>query len=230
MSTDLAVSDVQAGQSGRLNMRAIDWIWRIRGSLPLPPEQGADEAFRRLGPLFQVSGTRHERAGQTLTFQKKDQAAQDKMAVFDSGILRIEQCRNGLVLRYNMASRALLFCFFLPFFFLSMAAVTIAIASYEKSQAQAEAKAGDAAAAKKKKEEAEKAIRPLHPIDQALGAPAPEKPKKDKKEEDKGPSPNSAYVFAGIFAALYIVGRFLEAWLAKSLFRNRLEATTHQPT
>jgi hypothetical protein len=29
-------------------------------------------------------------------------------------------------------------------------------------------------------------------------------------------------VFAGIFAALYLIGRILEAWLAKKLFRKAL--------
>jgi hypothetical protein len=87
----------------------------------------------------------------------------------------------------------------------------------------------------------------LNPIDKFLGAPAPEKPDKDKKKDAKGkadakkdgkkdgktadkeeepekkPSPIPAYVFAGIFAVLYLVGRFLEPWLVGRLFRRRLE-------
>jgi len=62
-----------------------------------------------------------------------------------------------------------------------------------------------------------------------LGSPAPEKPKKDgtdkSKEDDKKPSPTSAYVFAAIFAALYVVGRILEARLVKGLFRKSLLGT-----
>jgi hypothetical protein len=53
----------------------------------------------------------------------------------------------------------------------------------------------------------------------------PEKPKKDGKksdEDDKKPSPTAAYVFAAIFATLYVVGRILEDRLAKSLFRKKL--------
>lgn len=67
---------------------------------------------------------------------------------------------------------------------------------------------------------------PQNPIDKALGAPAPEKPKKDgagkSEEDDKKPSPTSAYVFAAIFAALYVVGRILEDRLVKVLFKKSL--------
>lgn len=71
------------------------------------------------------------------------------------------------------------------------------------------------------------AARRLHPIDRFLGAPAPETKKdKDKKkkeeEKDKNPSPTPGYVFAGIFAILYAVGRWLEPWLAQRLFRRAL--------
>ncbi len=46
---------------------------------------------------------------------------------------------------------------------------------------------------------------------------------KDKDdEEDEKPSPTPAYVFAAIFATLYIVGRILEDWLIKRLFRRKL--------
>jgi len=64
----------------------------------------------------------------------------------------------------------------------------------------------------------------MNPIDKALGAPAPKKPGTEGKgdEDDKKPTPKPAYVFAGIFAALYIVGRILEDRLIKSLFKKRL--------
>ena len=62
----------------------------------------------------------------------------------------------------------------------------------------------------------------MNPIDKALGAPAPEKPDKKKKDDDDKPSPTPAYVFAAIFAVLYVVGRILEDRLVKSLFRKRL--------
>jgi hypothetical protein len=78
---------------------------------------------------------------------------------------------------------------------------------------------------KSKKPDKADEVKPLNPIDVALGAPAPEKPKKDKdkaKGKDKKNSPTPAYVFAAIFAALYIVGRILEPWLIRSEFRKRL--------
>ena len=77
---------------------------------------------------------------------------------------------------------------------------------------------------------------PQNSIDKFLGAPAPEQPKdakdkkdakdakggKDKEDDTKKPSPTPAYVFAGIFAALYLVGRVLEDKLVQRLFRKRL--------
>jgi hypothetical protein len=195
--------------------RIIEWIWHVRGSLALAPEQSRDEAFDRLAPLFDQSGTTHERTDDTLTFRKKDQAAQDRMAVFDGGVLQIERPATGAVLRYDLTSRALLFCFLAPFLFLGFAQVTIAVAKLEKPSTEAAAK-----------KPAKKIVeRQLNPIDKFLGAPAPKKPAKngkDKDEKDNKPSPTAAYVFAAIFATLYGVGRILEDVLVKSLFRKRL--------
>lgn len=198
-----------------MNLRFLEWIWHVKGSLPLAPGQSSDEAFDRLGPLFREVGTSCERSGDTLTFRKKDQAAQDKMSVFDRGVLRIDQGVSGAVLRYHMISRALLFCFLAPLLFLAFAQFTVALGKLEKPASEAHTA---------KKAEKSEVIRPLHPIDQALGAPAPEKPQKDKAEDrgKKKHSPTPAYVFAGLFAALYLVGRVLEDRLAKALFRKRL--------
>jgi len=201
-----------------VNTRFIDWIWHIRGSLALAPGQSSDEAFDKLDPLFREAGTSHERSRDTLTFRKKDQAAQDKMSVFDGGVLQIETGAAGAVLRYHLISRALLFCFLAPLLFLSFAGLTIGIGILEKPSIEA-------AAAKKDKKK-EKAVVPLNPIDRFLGAPAPEKPKKDDKdkseEQKKKYSPTPAYVFAGFFAILYVVGRILEDRLIKSLFKKKL--------
>lgn len=201
----------------RVNLRFIDWIWNIRGSVPLEPMQSGDEAFDRLDPLFHEYGTTYERSGDTLTFSKKDQPAQDKMSVFDAGVLKIEQGLGGAALHYRLSSRALLFCFCMPLLFLFFAQATIAIGEYRKPALEAAEKAK---AAKKK----EPVVRELHPIDKFLGAPAPEAPKKDgaAKREDKQHSPTSAYVFAAMFAALYVIGRVLEQWLVKRLFRKAL--------
>jgi hypothetical protein len=194
-----------------VNLRFIDWIWHVRGSLALAPGQSSDEAFDRLDPLFRQTGASHQRTNETLIFTKKDQAAQDKMSVFDGGALRIDQSVAGSVLRYDLVSRALLFCFLAPLLFLSIAQVTIVINKFEKPPHQA---------AKKH------TAMPLNPIDKALGAPAPESSKKDDAETSgkggKKPSPTPAYVFAGIFATLYVVGRILEDRLVRSLFRKTL--------
>jgi hypothetical protein len=129
-------------------------------------------------------------------------------------VLRVEQG----VLHCRLAGRALLFCFLAPLLFLAFAQFTIVIRDFEKQSAEASETS--------KKPEEKEVERKLHPIDIALGAPAPEKPKKDGAEDgedgDKGPSPTPAYVFAGLFAALYAAGRVLEDRLVKSLFRKRL--------
>ncbi|GAB7553450.1 hypothetical protein QUC32_00200 [Novosphingobium resinovorum] len=206
-----------------MNARFIDWIWHVRGSLPLAPGQSREDAFDRLTPLFFESGTSHERGGDTLTFTKRDQAAQDRMSVFDGGTLRIENGAGGSVLRWHMTSRALLFCFLAPLLFLAFGQLTIALGKLEKPAAEA---------SEKKDEKKDKAAPAMNPIDKFLGAPAPEKPKKDspkkegkdKKEEKKDDkhSPTSAYVFAGIFAALYVGGRVLEDRKIKALIRRKL--------
>jgi hypothetical protein len=199
-----------------VNSRFIDWIWNISGSLALAPEQSSEEAFGRLDPLFRQAGTSHDRTSHTLTFRKKDQSAQDKMSIFDGGVLQIEKGAAGSVLHYRLTSRALLFCFLAPLLFLAFAGLTVAAGKLEKPSSEA----SDAA----KKKEKKHAELPQNPIDKALGAPAPDKPKKDdkSKEDDKKPSPTSAYVFAAIFAALYVVGRILEDRLVKGLFRRSL--------
>ena len=194
-----------------MNLRFLDWIWHIKGSLPLVPGQSSEEAFSRLDPLFRDANTRHALTGDTLTFHKKDQAAQDKMSIFDRGVLRIEREAGGSVLRYHMASRALLFCFLAPLLFLAFAGLNVTLGKLEKPATETAAK----------KAEKKDVVLPLNPIDKALGAPAPEKPKKDGAKKDKH-SPTPAYVFAALFAALYLVGRVLEDRLVTSLFRKKL--------
>ena len=196
-----------------MNLRFIDWIWHVRGSLTLSPGQSSNDAFDRLDPLFRQTGTSHQRTNDTLSFSKKNQAAQDRMSVFNGGALQIEKSMAGSVLRYHLTSRALLYCFLAPLLFLSIAQFTIAINKFDKPPHEA---------AKKN------AVMPMNPVDKALGAPVPDAPKEDdagREEESKKPSPVPAYVFAGIFAALYVVGRVLEDRLVKALFtRSLLEA------
>jgi len=199
-------------------MRLIDWIWHVRGSVPLAPGQSTEEAFERLDPLFHEVNTKHERTGDTLTFTKKDQRAQDKMSVFDGGTLRVERSAGGAVLRYHLTSRALLFCFLAPLLFLSFAGLTILIVKHQT--------AVEAANKAAKPPEKPKVEVPMNPIDKFLGAPAPEKPKKGEEEKGgrrgKKPTPTPAYVFAGMFAFLWLVGRVLEDRLVKRLFKRKL--------
>lgn len=200
-----------------MNHRLVRWIWQVRGSLALPPGQTSDEVFARLDPLFREAGTTRQRDGSQLRFRKRDQAAQDRLAVFDGGELRVERGADAPVLRYHLTSRALLFCFLAPLLFLGVARLTIVVGEYNKPTAAE-------IAAKEKREEA-KARLPMSPIDRFLGAPAPEKPKKKdakgKDDEDK-PRPTAAYVFAGIFSVLYLVGRIGQARLVRRLFTARL--------
>lgn len=217
-----------------MNLRFIDWIWHIRGSLALAPGQSGDEAFDRLDPLFQKGGTRHERSGDTLTFSKKDQAAQDKMSIFDSGTLTVEPGEAGgagAVLRYNLKSKALLFCFLAPLLFLSFAGLNMALGELHRPKTEQAKKAAEAKEKAEEEKKKKKAEVPMNPVDKFLGAPEPEKPKdkekgKDGKEKDKGddkkPPTTPAFVFAGIFFTLYVVGRILESWLIRSLFRKAL--------
>ncbi|WP_017670340.1 hypothetical protein [Blastomonas sp. AAP53] len=207
------------------NMRMIDWIWTVRGSVPLAPGQSAAEAFDRLEPFFLAPGTSFDRAGDTLTFTKKDQLAQDRMSIYDEGILQVEQNEGGALLRYRMVSKALLFCFLAPLLFVAFGQLIVGIGLLEGPPTAAEKKLQE-----EKKKEEEKKVRTLHPIDQFLGAPAPEKPKKDEKSKEKDKekeqgnkqSPTSAYVFAVLFAILYGVGRVLEDRLINIRFRRSL--------
>lgn len=200
-------------------MRLIDWIWTVRGELPLPAGQGADEAFALLEPFFREPGTSFDQAEGRLNFTKKDPLAQDRMSIYDAGELRIETRTEGGILRYWMTSRSLLFCFLAPLLFVAFGQIIVGVGLLTKP---------DTEQADKKQEDEKDKVRELHWIDQMLGAPAPEKPKKDgkdKKKEEGGKdrfSPTSAYVFAGLFALLYIIGRILEDRLIRRRFLRSL--------
>lgn len=212
-----------------MNLRYIDWIWHVRGSVALAPGQSSDDAFTRLDPLFRQFGTSHDRTDDTLTFRKKDQAAQDKMSVFDHGVLHIEPGGAGSMLRYHLISHSLLFCFLAPLLFLGIAQFTLYLGRAEKPPvaiAGKPAKPGQAHQKPAPKPAFKPSDVPMNPIDKALGAPPPEKHKDKDKDEgrSKKPSPTPAYVFAAIFATLYVVGRILEDRLVKALFKKSLLA------
>lgn len=200
-----------------MNTRFFDWIWHVRDSIDLPAGQSHDEAMARLEPLFHERGTTYERLGNSLSFGKKGQPAQDKMSVYDRGELLVEADAGGSRLRYHLVSRAFLYCFLAPLLFLALAQVNNAISHYERAKAEA---AGETETDKDKDEAIEL---PQSSIDKFLGAPTPEIPGEDKDEDKQiGPSPTPAYVFAGIFVVLFIAGRILEPYLVKRLFRRRL--------
>lgn len=200
----------------RMNLRYIDWIWHVRDSVPLPDGQNAAEALDRIEPLLDQMDTTHQRGDDTLTFHRKAPTPQDPLSVFEDGVLQIEETAQGKTLRYHLVSKALLFCFLLPLLFVGFGQLTLYVGAYQKAAAEAKEKAaGD----KKKKDEPK--VLQLNPIDKMLGAPAPEKPKKGE-EGGRKPSATAAYVFAGIFAFLYVVGRFLEPWLVRRRLRERL--------
>lgn len=207
-------------------MRLTSWIWHVCGEVPLPPGLSADEAFTRLDPLFAHAGTTHARMGDMIKLTKRDQLAQDPLSIVDSGTMQIEPGEQGPVLRYHLVSRALLYCFLAPLLFLAVAQLTVFLGTLDKPTPEEVAKE------KARKDKDRKAEIKLNPIDKFLGAPTPEKPKddkngpKEKKKDDDGEnegfSPTTAYVFAGIFAALWMLGRLLEPWLIRRLFQRTL--------
>lgn len=205
-------SELDASTRQSLRARLTDWIWHVHGSVRLAPGRTPDEALDRLDLLFRTSGTARKRSGDTLTFSKRDAAAQDRLAVFSGGVLWIEAQAEELVLRYRLVSKALLYCFLAPLLFLAFAQATVALGKLDPPQTEA------------KKPEVKKTPVPLNSIDKALGAPAPEQPKKKggDDDEDKKPSPTAGYVFAGIFAVLYAIGRVFEARRVGALFRRSL--------
>ena len=203
-----------------MNLPFIDRIWRTQGELRLDEALSPQEAFARLDPLFQAPGTQLTVDGDTLTYAKQNPAAQDKLATFTRGTLRVEQRGGTSWLRFDLSSTALLLCFLAPLLFLGFAQLAVAANAWEKANAVAEKAEKDA-----EKDKA-KPVRKLNPIDEMLGAPPPEDPnkKKDKeKDKDKGRhSPKPGYVLAGLFAVIYLVGRILEPWLIRRTFRKAL--------
>ncbi len=173
--------------------------------------------------MFQTSGTVYAVDGDTLTYTKRNPAAQDPLATFTGGRLQLASQGRSSVLRYDLSSTALLLCLLAPLLFLGFAQIAVGLNAWEAASIEASKKA-------EKDDEKSKPAKQLNPIDAFLGAPAPEDPakKKDKekekdKDKDKGRhSPTPAYVLAGLFFAIYLVGRFLEPWLVRRRLRKAL--------
>ncbi|OAN58584.1 hypothetical protein A7X12_05320 [Sphingomonas sp. TDK1] len=141
-------------------MRAIDWIWHVRGSVPLDGQRPQD-VFDALSPVFAERGTTLQQADGALVFHKDNPDSQDKLASFETGRLEISEAEDGPILRYDLTSHPLLWCFIAPAPF---AALAFAVDSLRIQ----------------------------------------------------------GYSFAGIFAALYLAGRWIEHRNANKLFRSRL--------
>jgi hypothetical protein len=202
-----------------VNLRLVDWIWRIRGRLQVDPSRSPAQTFDRLDGLLQESGTSYRIDGTTLSFTKRDQLPQDPMSVFDGGTLQVS---DG-VLRYDMKSRALLACFLAPLLFFAVGHLGVALDNWRNPPELAAAKAEAA----KKRSKIKPEDVPMNPIDQFLGAAKPEK-KKDGEEigkRNRKPSMTTAYVFMGIFFALWVMGRILENVLVHKRLRKLLVAS-----
>jgi len=206
------------GKNG-MNLPLIDVIWRVRGQLPLDAPMAAAEALARLDPLFQTPGTTYGINDDTLTYTKRNPAAQDRLATFTRGSLQIDQSAQGTVLRYDLSSTALLLCLLAPLLFLAFAQLAVAANAWEKSGAEASETA-------RQDQDKPKAVGKLNPIDAFLGAPAPADLNKrnDKNQKDGRHSPKPGYVLAGLFFVIYLVGRWLEPWLIRRQFRAALSS------
>lgn len=202
-----------------LKLPVIDNIWRVRGAVPIDPAMTAEEAFARIDPLLRAPGTTIVAEDGALAYSKHNPAAQDKLATFTRGRMWIEQAGAGAVLRFDLFSHALLMCFLAPLLFLGFAQLAETINAWEAADKGAEQSA-------KKDEKKKPAVKELNPIDKFLGAPEPEDPskKKDKKKDKGRHSSTEGYVIAGVFFAIYLVGRWLEPWLVRRRLRAALAA------
>ena len=203
-----------------LKLPLVDNIWRVRGAVPIDPSLSADEAFARVDPLLRTPGTTIVTEGGALVYSKHNPAAQDKLATFTRGRMWIEQAGAGAVLRFDLFSHALLLCFLAPLLFLGFAQLAVTLNAWEAAGTEAAAKAG------KKDEKKPPVVKKLNPVDEFLGAPAPEDPRKKKdKNKDKGMhSPDEGYYLAGFFFVVYLVGRWLEPFLVRRRLRAALAA------
>lgn len=195
----------------------VDHIWRVRGEVPIDPALAPEEAFARLEPLLRTPGTELAVEGGTLAYAKHNPAAQDALATFTRGRLWIERAGAGAVLRFDLFSHALLLCFLAPLLFLGFAQLAESLNAYEKAATEASEKDKD--------KDKPRSVKALNPVDQFLGAPAPEDPnkKKDKQDEDEARhATEPGYALAGLFFALYLLGRWLEPWLARRRLRAAL--------
>ncbi|MEE4155271.1 MAG: hypothetical protein V2I27_14025 [Erythrobacter sp.] len=219
-----------------ISLPYVDRIWRVKDALELEEALTPSETFARLDPLFQTQGTTYSHEGDTLTYSKKNPAAQDKLSTFTAGTLRHVHEGGSAYLRYDVTSTALLLCFLAPLFFLAFAGFILVVNELEAPYVAAEKAAEEKE--KEKKKEKEREIK-LHWIDQMLGAPEPKQKdeEEDKKREERGRekkekddarhSPDRALYLAALFFVIYCVGRVLEPYLLKRTFRRLVASRSH---
>ncbi|WP_010543576.1 hypothetical protein [Sphingomonas elodea] len=121
-----------SGLRARL-MRWISAIWHVRGSLPI--EGSTRDPLSALEPILDERGTTRERTPDTLVFHKDNPDSQDRLASFETGSLVIDRSGDVPLLRYDLTSRPLLWCFFAPapFAALAFAVQSMRIAGYSFS-------------------------------------------------------------------------------------------------
>lgn len=205
-----------------VNLPYIDRIWRARGEVLLDEPLTPGEAFDRLDPLFQTAGSAYAVEGDTLGYSKHNPAAQDKLATFTRGTLRLDRQDGRSRLVFDVSSTALLLCFLAPLLFLGFAQTMVALNAWDVAGTGAVD-----AREQYKDSDKPKVKQELHPLDKLLGAPEPDDPdkKKDKDKDEKKKEkfdPTRAYVLAGLFFVIYLVGRVLEPWLFKRTLRAAL--------
>lgn len=218
----------------RAEVPYIDQIWRVKSFIELDEPLTSEEVFQRLDPLLQAQGTEVQISGNTLTYAKTNPNAQDKLATFTAGSLTVEDDGSAGRLSFNVTSTALFLCFLAPLLFLAIGQFAALINEIEKPGILVEMAEKEAEEEAEPEEKAE-----LHWIDQMLGAPEPKQPGEEdegsseresargedgeeEEEIDYNHSPETAYVFAGIFLAIFLVGRVLEPYLLKRTLRAAL--------
>lgn len=217
----------------------LDRIWRTRGAVPLPPSLTPVEAFDRLTPLFDPAESRIDRESASLAWRKPNPAAQDRLATFSSGILRLAERDGRPVLAYDAGSPALALVFAAPLLFLALGGANVGLGQIEAAMAEG-SRSGEGATAGEEKEEEEEANdgeeqeakgredpAPLHWFDTMLGVP-PGEPSYDKEEGDKGAqedmhSPYNAFGIAALFALLYLFGRWHEPRKLRRVLHQAIE-------
>lgn len=208
----------------------IDRIWTARGHIDLDAPTSPAATFAKLEPLLDASGTTVMIDGAKLAYVKDNPAAQDQLATFSRGELEVTEAEGRPRLHYRLVSPALLLVFLAPLFFLAIAQATVLVIELERPTAAEKAKLEKEKAEKEKEAEEEEPAE-LNPVDQWLGAPQPETLEEKKQreleqkkdaDEDAKHSPKPAYVLAAIFAALYLLGRWLEPFLLRRRLRKVL--------